>query len=253
MLVNILSEMFPEDSMQRRTAIALLICTAGTAFGEDAGFVDDFKALGRNWRVADYDFSHPSFRTDWRKEQAWISDGLRLVLEPKRDPLNRFVGASLRRIEKTGYGMYEADIRPARGTGLVTGFFTYTGPHYGDRHDEIDIEFLGQNTSRIHLSWFVDGQLQTRAIDLGYDAADGVDRYGFEWLPDRISWYVQDRLIFEHRVADGPVPSLPGYLFLNVWAAGEPLKKWAGTPAGGLTSAAHVRFVRYRQPPSARP
>ena len=41
-------------------------------------------------------------------------------------------------------------MQPGRGSGLVTALFTYTGPYAGDPHDEIDIEFLGKDLTKIH-------------------------------------------------------------------------------------------------------
>ena len=41
----------------------------------------------------------------------------------------------------TGYGRYEVVMTAAKGNGIISSFFTYTGPYFGDPHDEIDFEF----------------------------------------------------------------------------------------------------------------
>lgn len=210
------------------------------------GFVDEFKALETDWHVANYDFDHPKFDTDWRPEQISVDKALSLTLQPHQDGVNRFVGASIRRENPSHYGRYEVTIQAARGEGVVTGFFTYTGPSYGTRHDEIDIEFLGGNTRQMHVAWFVDGKLTNHYIDLGFDAADAPRRYAFEWHPDRLVWFSEDKLIFEHFAENGDIPSVPGRLFVNIWAADPSIANWAGLIKEGTHSKAEVSRVSYQ-------
>ncbi len=222
----------------------------------DTAFSEDFSTFpNARWHIADYDFSHAHFDTDWRRAQVQplrASPGLWLHLSPKQGMQNRFDGASVRRTQKTGYGRYEAVLQAGRGEGVVTGFFTYSGPYYGTRHDEIDIEFLGRDTTKMHVAWFVDGTLTNKFIDLGFDAADAPRRYAFEWGPGWIRWYVEDRMIYETTSAQGPVPSVPGYLFANIWAADPSIKAWAGESDGTAPSAAKVAQVRFMPLPVDR-
>ncbi len=232
--------------MQRICGAGLLLTLGVTApaAADDAGFVDRFKSAG-SWHVAEYDFSHPHFDTDWRKARAVFGDGLTLTLGPHDAGLNRFVGGSVRREVSTHYGRYEAVIQPARGDGLITGFFTYTGPHYGTRHDEIDIEFLGRDTTVMNIAWFVNGAMTDHRVPLGFDAADRPRLYAFEWLPDRLRWYAEDSLIFEHHIRDGAIPTVPGRLFANLWAADPMLAAWSGVPQPGTTGQAWFDDVRF--------
>lgn len=216
------------------------------------GFSDRFDRLDRSdWYVADYIFGHPHFDTDWAADQVVVDGGLHLQLSPQKGRKNGFQGASVRRHRETQYGRYTVVMKPARGAGLVTGFFTYTGPHYGARHDEIDIEFLGKNTSQIHIATFVDGKLWNKFIDLGFDAADRPRRYTFEWAPDAIRWYVEDDLIYTFRAADGPLPKMPGRLFANIWAADPSIKAWSGVADRGITAKAEVLEMSFEPAPSA--
>lgn len=225
-----------------------VVCTYGSLVGAQPWeeFTEGFKRqVHAGWRVADYDFSHPMFDTDWRRNQIAFVDGIRLSLSPKKDAENQFDGASIRRDQKTHYGRYEVQIQPARGAGVVTGFFTYSGPYYGTRHDEIDIEFLGKDTTQIHIAWFVDGELNNKFIDLGFDAADQLRTYAFDWQPDRLRWYVEDKLIYEHTALHGPVPQVPGYLFANLWAADPSISSWSGIADPERSYTAHVNKMLY--------
>ncbi len=209
-------------------------------------FKEPFLRLDRRqWAVADYDFSHPKFDTDWRKNLAQIDQGLSLGLRPQKGHANRFAGASVRRQKPTGFGRYDVVIQPARGAGIVTGFFTYTGAGYGTRHDEIDIEFLGKNTRKIHLAVFVDGRMWNRFVDLEFDAADKPRRYGFEWGADFVRWYVEERMIWELLADEHPIPQIPGRVFTNIWAADRSISAWAGATKPGVFGTAQVRRVQF--------
>ena len=220
---------------------------------QTSAFHDPFETLDEGrWHVADYDFDHPHFDTDWRRRQVQhegSASRLALVIAPRAGaslaPRNRFEGASLRRRETSGFGRYEADIKPARGAGLVTGFFLYTGPYYGTRHDEIDIEFLGKNTRMMQASWFVDGALQTRQIPLGFDAAAQSRRYAFEWWPDRLRWFVGAQMVFEVTREQAQLPEVPGHLYLNLWAAAPSLANWAGRASPQTRGKARINAVRF--------
>lgn len=56
-----------------------------------------------------------------------------------------------------GYGLYEVSMKPAKNTGIVSSFFTYTGPAHGTQWDEIDIEFLGKDTTKVQFNYFMNG------------------------------------------------------------------------------------------------
>ena len=227
----------------------LSVLIAGAIWGSGAmaqGFTDTFEKLETgDWHVAEYDFDHPMFDTDWKAGNATIDGGLTLTLAPQADKANGFAGGSIRRNEATHWGRYSAVIRPAGGDGIITGFFTYSGPAYGTRHDEIDIEFLGRDTRSMHAAWFVDGVLRARTVPLGFDASDDARLYAFEWLPDRIRWYAEDRLILEITEADGPLPEIPGMLFANLWAADHSIAGWSGKTVPRMQAQAVVHCMSF--------
>ena len=228
------------------------VCVLGgsSVMAQTSGFVDRFKTVGGDWYVAEYDFDHDKFDTDWRADQvrtAYRPDGtgLELRLSPHTAGINRFAGGSVRREEVSHYGRYETTLRAASHPGVVTGFFTYTGPHYGTQHDEIDIEFLGRNTRQMHVAWFVDGKLENRYIDLGFDAAERMATYAFEWCPDKLRWFADGRLIFEHDADQAPIPHVPGRLFVNLWAADPSISGWAGFADADTQTRAEIGEVRF--------
>ena len=154
-----------------------LSCFAGDAM--EQGFDETYQNLDQTrWHVAEYDFFHPAFDTDWRRSQVATEDEMTPALAP-HDALNRFAGGSIRTKAQFQYGYYETRMIAADGPGVVTGLFTYTGPHYGTRHDESSIEIMGKDTTKLHVAWFVGGSLTNYFIPLGFDAAGCVDDYEF--------------------------------------------------------------------------
>lgn len=230
-------------NVQKGVVCCMFVCIGWTvaAKAEDKGFVENFRSVSlTEWHIAEYDFGHPHFDTDWRKTQAIFGDtqasqtrntGLLLKLTPALENTatqNRFIGGSIRRQSPTGFGRYESWIQPSLSPGTIVGFFTYSGPAYGTQHDEIDIEFLGKNMNQLHVAWFVNGALTNKFIDLGFNASEKPHHYAFDWLPERIRWYVDGRTMFEITREESPLPTPPGLLFANIWAADSSIQKWAG-------------------------
>lgn len=230
--------------MLKRALLCSALSTATPVLSQDQSFDDTFKQLSdRRWHVAHYDFHHPSFDTDWRRARVRINHGLRLSLAPHIEGLNRFAGGSIRTLETLHYGRYSVQIQPAKGDGLVTGFFTYTGPYYGTRHDEIDIEFLGKDTTKLHVAWFVDGQLRERDIPLGFDAATCLHTYEFDWHPKGIDWFVNGRKVFG---IDADIPRIPGRLYANIWAVDPSIAHWAGRADPALQATSVIKSISFR-------
>lgn len=234
--------------------LALWPCLALTQDQLLGGFEETFERFdGTVWHRANYVFSHPMFDTDWDANLAEIADGLILKLRPQASSKvdeNRFLGASIRRQEPTHYGRYEVELTAARGPGVITGFFLYTGPSYGTQHDEIDWEIFGQDTTTAQVAWWNNGELRSHKIDLGFDAADQSNLYTIDWGPGHLKWFVNDELVFETREA---VPSTPQRLFANVWAADASVAGWAGLTAPDTATQAKADFLRFIPSSDAEP
>lgn len=166
---------------------------------------------------------------------AWFSpksvahhDGeVQLTLSEPGESGRRYRSGALATPNDFLYGRFEADIRPAAGAGLVTGFFL----HRDNPRQEIDLEFVGDDTRRLLVNvYFNPGDDGARMsfgyrgspcrIDLGFDAADSFHRYAIEWRPGYIAWSVDGRIVHERFNWDPtPIPHLPMRFHLNLWAA----------------------------------
>ncbi len=250
--------MKPAQRTTTRTGPLFIFALGGTAllggalsFASGDGFVDElrlhdktlwFKSDGwaNGWKKND---------TGWRAENLAIRDGrLRITLtnEPSSGRANASGEYQTQRF--FGYGRFEARLKAVAAPGVVTGFFTYTGPTFnGDPHHEIDFEFLGKSPRQVQLNYYTDGDGDHGTmIDLGFDASADFHSYAFEWRPDSIRWFVDGKLVHEETGARGPLPSVPGKIYLHLWA-GKDLDGWLGRFVyPGHPLAAEVDCVAWR-------
>ena len=206
------------------------------AFRGGGSFVETFTSLGdRRWYVSDGWVNGDHQRCTWSRQRVQIpaTGALTLTLSDSPYKDRAFSCAEIQTKERYGYGTYEVRMRAGAASGLVSAFFTYNGAEDGDRrtNDEIDFEFLGKDTTGVQLNYFTGGTGQHETIEaLGFDASTTMADYALEWLPDRLRWSVNGRLLREVRAApDRPIPSHPGKIMLSIWMGqGADFVSWLG-------------------------
>ena len=163
----------------------------------------------------------------------------RLTLRQERTPVREFTSASICSRQRYLYGRFVAVVKPAKVPGLITGVFL----HRNSPRQEIDIEFLGRDTTRLLANvYYNPGGEGTRLeygyrgaptlIELGFDASRGFHRYEIEWCATSIRWGVDGRLVHERVNWDPtPVPHLPMQFNVNLWHTRS--EELAGRLAGG--------------------
>jgi hypothetical protein len=124
------------------------------------------------------------------------------------------------------HGRFEAEIRAASGSGLVTGFFL----HRDSPRQEIDVELAGGDPRRMLVNVYFnpgdDGATlgfgyrgSPCRIDLGFDATLDFHLYAIDWRPGHVVWLVDGRIVHERVGWDPtPLPHLPMRLHANLWA-----------------------------------
>jgi GR25 family glycosyltransferase involved in LPS biosynthesis len=174
-----------------------------------------------------------------------------LILREEKSPVRNYTSGSIASRGRFVYGSFVAAIRTAGVPGLVTGMFL----HRNSPRQEIDIEFLGKDPTRMLVNvYFNPGQDGTKLeygyrgtpvlIDLGFDSAVDFHRYEIEWRPDGIRWRVDGRLVHERVNWDPtPVPHLPMQLNVNLWYSRS--RELSGSLCrDGLPARALVRGIR---------
>lgn len=194
-----------------------------------------------------HDVKDSHYGCNWRAENVEPTpSGALLAIHNIKGASQPCTAAEMQTGGQYSYGRYEVIMRPARGSGTVSSFFTYTGSWFGDPHDEIDIEFLGKDTTKVHFNYFRKGQTGADEVfDLPFDAADADRLYAFEWTPEGITWFVEGVPYYTTPVGDAGLPVAPGRIYMNVWA-GEPwIEAWTGSPTYRSGTGAHYSCVSY--------
>jgi len=201
------------------------------------------------WYRSDFDNVDHFMQVGWAEDHIEF-DGTSMSLRISDLPseTNRYTSGEYQRRGRYGFGRYEVVMRAPVGSGLVTSFFTHTGPYFGDPHDEIDFEILGKDTRRIYLNWFTDGK-NGEAVwhRLGFDAAKAYHHYAFEWTPETIRWFVDGELVYERPDETTPVPQTPGRIIANLWTGTQEQSKWHGAPNFSVPALASYRCMSFRE------
>jgi beta-glucanase (GH16 family) len=195
-----------------------------------SAFRDGFEGFdSARWFKADGWANGAPFACGWRGDHVAIADGTASLSISDRPASGLpYSGGELRTLEPVGYGRVEGRLRAAKGAGVVTALITYTGPAEGTVHDEVDIEILGKDTTKLQVNYFTEGVGGHEVvIPLGFDAAEGFHDYAFEWTATAIRWYVDGKLVHTEDGSRGPLPKTPGRVMANLWP-GVGVDGWLG-------------------------
>jgi endo-1,3-1,4-beta-glycanase ExoK len=149
------------------------------------------------------------------------------------------------------YGRYEMRMRVAKGSGVLSTFFTYKNgsEQQGTFWEEIDIEVFGKNNATQWQSNVIIGTnpnlsrtegVHTAPVSLG----DGYHTYVLEWTPNYVAWYLDGTQV--RRITGGQfVTGLtnPQDLRFNLWAAN--IAEWVGGWNDNILPV--YQFVNYVQ------
>lgn len=156
----------------------------------------------------------------------YSDSGVRVVVSANEGGMRPYRSGALASTRAFTYGRFRAEIRAARGPGLITGFFL----HRGSPRQEIDIELAGNDPRRMLTNVFFnpgdDGAAMAFGyrgspwwIDLPFDATEGFHEYVIDWRPGRVSWIVDGKIVHERASWDPtPIPHLGLRVHANLWA-----------------------------------
>jgi beta-glucanase (GH16 family) len=272
---------------QALSALAILVaCTALAAAAlagrpapppptAQASFTDLLSGFdSTRWTMADRWANGSPFDNGWLADHLTFQGGL---LDDRLDNVassgQPYSSGEYRTTGYYGYGCYEASFKPVAQSGVVSSFFTFAGPYDNGgngKHNEIDVEFLGWDTSRIQLNFWANDDAYASShevlIPLWFDPTALFHRYGFRWTSKSIAWFVDGKLV--HEFFDGandPIPKAAESLqkiMVNVWPVDDTASLWAGTfkyPGQALHGTYDwVRYIAGEQctldnPPDASP
>ena len=162
----------------------------------------------------------PPFNCSFGNSNAVIADGLLTISLTKNG--SGYMGAEYRTMARYSYGFYSVKMKAAAAPGVISSFFTYTGRPW----DEIDIEFLGDDTTKVQFNYYTRGVGNHEYVyHLGFDAAEDFHEYAFDWQEDSITWYVDGKPVYR---ATKNIPSTAGNIMVNIWNVADSSAHWAG-------------------------
>jgi beta-glucanase (GH16 family) len=210
-----------------------------THFGEGFDYANT-----QAWSKADGWSNGSMFDCTWRASNVNFNNGvMNLTLnKDTQGGATPYAGGEYRTNDTYGYGLYQVSMKPAKNTGIVSSFFTYTGPGDNTPWDEIDIEFLGKDTTKVQFNYFTNGVGNHEYIyNLGFDASTSYHTYAFNWQPTYIAWSVDGSEVYR---TYNNIPSHPGKIMLNLWP-GIGVDSWLGAYNGATPINAYYDWVAY--------
>ena len=228
----------------------------GTPMNANATMVSDFRKGAGDFFASEGWTNGKPFDCWWYKQNAQIvNSALELKIDQKWtndrnddwDP--QYSGGEFRTNEFYHYGYYECSMQAIKNDGVVSSFFTYTGPSdvvNGQKNpwDEIDIEILGKDTTQVQLNYYRNGQGgHEKMISLGFDASQDFHRYGFDWQQGKITWYIDGKEVWS---MSGDVPVTPSKIMMNAWP-GKTVDDWLKAYNGNKPLTAYYQWVTYNK------
>ena len=171
--------------------------TKGNEPSADAEVLADFrKGATSLFEASDGWTNGNPFDCGWTKNNTSFDNGvLNLTIDKDSSGQYNYTGAEYRSLEHYHYGYYETSMKAIKNDGVVSSFFTYTGPSENNPWDEIDVEVLGKDTTKVQFNYYTNGVGNHEYMyDLGFDASEGYHTYGFDWQKDSNTWYVDGGL-----------------------------------------------------------
>lgn len=210
------------------------------AFATTAHFSDGFDSQTSSWSKSDGWTNGGMFNCNWRANNVNFSSGVMNLTLNKDSGSKPYSGGEYRSSNTYGYGLYQVNMKPAKNTGIVSSFFTYTDSPW----DEIDIEFLGKDTTKVQFNYFTNGVGNHEHIyNLGFDASTSYHTYAFNWQKTYIAWLVDGKEVYR---ATSSIPSHPGKIMMNLWP-GTGVDSWLGAYNGVTPLNAYYDWVSYDQ------
>ena len=218
----------------------------GTQPDTSATMYDNFRNGSSKYFIASDGWENGDpFDCGWYKQNTAFKDGaLTLTIDKDYSGKYNYSGAEYRTNDFYSYGYYETSMQAIKNDGVVSSFFTYTGPSDNNPWDEIDIEVLGKDTTKVQFNYYTNGKGEHEYMyNLGFDASQGYHTYGFDWQPNYIAWYVDGKEVY--RATDN-IPKTAGKIMMNTWP-GRGVNEWLNAFNGKTPLTARYQWVTYNK------
>ena len=175
----------------------------------DAFSVDFKKGCPALFEASDGWTNGNPFNVFWHKSNVTFEDGLMQLIIDNDDQQSQvpYSGGEFRSKQFYGYGRYEVSMKAMKNDGVVSSFFTYTGPSDSN-------------------PW-----------------SEDFHTYAFEWHKDKIIWFVDGKEAY--RIEGANMPVTKGKIMMNAWA-GKNVDAWLKAfDDSNLPIMAEYQWVKY--------
>ena len=173
------------------------------------------------------DDTFPSNLAIFRKENVTFlqDNSCRITLLKQRVSNKEYTSASLASKHLYRFGRFEVTLKPAKADGIITAFFL----HRNNPWQEIDIEILGRDTTKVLTNVYFNPGVDGTNCNFGnrgtpimisstFDVANDYHRYAIEWEPHELRWFIDDELVHLRAYWEPtPVPNLPMRVYCSTW------------------------------------
>ncbi|CAN8074459.1 unnamed protein product [Agarophyton chilense] len=215
----------------------LTTCSAAN----QCSFVDSFKQIQKfRWKVSDGYANGVPFDCWWSASSTSIDQKngqLKLTLSKQNNHGKPYKSGQVMSKNWHGYGCYEVRMRPIAQSGLITTFFSYTGPWdaapgKSKAHNEIDIEFVwkkGSGKLSLQANYFTNGQGgNEHMIPIDFNPAASMNNYAFKWTSKAVTWYVNGKLVYKTSKNIPKASQAPHKIMMSFWPVSGQAAKWGG-------------------------
>ncbi len=228
------------------TTTTVVETEAAVEIPEGHVYAEFTNGMPAGWECADGWCNGSMFNVTWRKKNVTFNDGkMQLTIDNDTVPKDNvpYSGGEFRSREFYGYGRYEVSMKAIKNDGVVSSFFTYTGPSDNNPWDEIDVEILGKDTTKVQFNYFTDSRGNHEYMhDLGFDASEDFHTYAFEWHKDKIVWFVDG---VEVHSANENIPVTESKIMMNAWC-GKGVDGWLNAfDDSNLPVSAEYEWIKF--------
>ncbi len=197
---------------------------------DDGSMYEDLSnGMPANFEASDGWTNGDPFNVTWYSGNVTFENGkMQLVIDKDAKPKKGvpYSGGEFRSKDFYHYGRYEVSMKAIKNDGVVSSYFTYTGPSDNNPWDEIDIEILGKDTTQVQFNYYVDSKGGHEYMyELGFDASEDFHTYAFEWHKDSIIWFVDGEEAYRVEKDPSKLPSTAGKIMANAWC-GKGVDGW---------------------------
>lgn len=180
------------------------------------------------------------FNCGWKPDHVTFANSkMNIKLDDLDSHGKPFTSGEYRTKNTFKYGKYQCNLKAVKKSGVVTAFFTYNASPW----DEIDVEILGKDTTKVQFNYFVNGVGGHETMySLGFDASAAFHKYEFDWRSGWIKWYVDG--VLARTVNTGARPSNAGKIMMNFWP-GTGVDSWLGSFTYTTPLTASYDIVKY--------